>query len=65
MISSVVPCLYVAVYAEAQPQNKDSNELGAAMAAVLRDEMVTMCSLRRNDGKRVLERSSVDGVATA
>ena len=35
MLSSVVPCLYVAVYAEAQRQNKDSKELGAAMAALM------------------------------
>ena len=35
MISSVVPCLYVAVYAEAQRQNNDSKELGAVMAALM------------------------------
>ena len=35
MISSVVPCLYVAVYAEAQRQNNDSQELGAALAALM------------------------------
>ena len=35
MISSVVPCLYVAVYAEAQRQNKDSKELCAAMAVLI------------------------------
>ena len=35
MISSVVPCFYVAVYAEAQRQNKDSKELGAAIAALM------------------------------
>ena len=35
LVSSVVPCLYVAVYAEAQRQKNDSKELGAAMAALL------------------------------
>ena len=35
VFSSVVPCLYVAVYAEAQRQKKDSKELGAAMAALM------------------------------
>ena len=35
IISSVVSCFCVAVYAEAQRQNKDSKELGAAMAALM------------------------------
>ena len=35
IVSSVVPCLYMAVYAEAQRQNKDSKELGSAMAALM------------------------------
>ena len=35
LFSSVVPCIYVAVYAEAQRQNDDSQELGAAIAALM------------------------------
>lgn len=35
MASSLVPLVYVAVYAEAQRQAKDDKELGAAMAALL------------------------------
>ena len=35
LFSSVVPCIYVAVYAEAQRQNNDSQELGAAIAALM------------------------------
>lgn len=35
MLSSVVPLIYVAVYAEAQREAKDDKELGAAMAALL------------------------------
>ena len=35
ILSSVVPVLYVAVYAEAQRRDKDSKELGAAMAALM------------------------------
>ena len=35
MLSSVVPLIYVAVYAEAQRQAKDEKELGAALAALM------------------------------
>ena len=35
ILSSIIPCSYVAVCAEAQRQNKDSKELGAAMAALI------------------------------
>ena len=35
LISSVVPWLYVAVYAEAQRQNNDSKELSTAMTALM------------------------------
>ena len=34
-ISSIVPLIYVAVYAEAQRQARDEKELGAALAALM------------------------------
>ena len=42
MILSVVPCLYFAVYAEAQRQNKDSKEQSAVMAALM-FKLISFC----------------------